>query len=67
MPAGIENIKVTQPQEFGNVTATPPEGTESVYSIPPYNIKSHQPLYSKEIFIQKVSKNWKEFNSQIKT
>ena len=62
----IKSVEVTQSEEIGNVTATPSEGTESVHSVPPYNTRSHQPLYSKKILMQKVSKNWKGFNSQIK-
>ena len=56
MPKGIESVEVTQ-------TATPPKGTKSVHSVPPYNTESHQPLYSEEILTQKVSKSWEGFNS----
>ena len=66
MPAGAESMKVTQLQKSRNTATTPPKGTESVHSVPFYNTESHQPLYSKEILMQKVSKNWEGFNSQIK-
>ena len=32
-----------------SVQKTPPKGIGSIYNVPPYNIKSHQPLYLKEI------------------
>ena len=41
MPAGIESVKVTQPQEFKNTAATPPKRTESIHSVPLYNTESH--------------------------
>ena len=63
MPAGIENIKVTQLEESESVAATPPKGIESIHSVPFYNIENHQPLYSEEILTQKVSKNWEGFNN----
>jgi len=58
-PKGTKSVKATQIC----VKATPPKGTESVHSIPLSNTASHQPLYSEEIFTQKVSENWKGFNS----
>jgi len=42
-------MKATQPQKLKNAVTTPPKRTESVHNVPPYNTKSHQPLYSKEI------------------
>ena len=63
MPKGTESIKVTQLQEFKNAATTPLRGIESVHSVPPYNTESHQPLYSKEMITQKVSKDWEGFNS----
>ena len=36
-----ENVKVTQLKKTGNATATPLRETESVHSVPPYDIKSH--------------------------
>ena len=54
---GTENVKVTQLKAIRSVAATPFIGTESIYSVPPYNTKSHQLLYSKEILTQKVSEN----------
>ena len=46
-----ENVKATQLKETKSAAATPPEGIESVHNIPLYDIESHQPLYSEEIFI----------------
>ena len=34
-----------------SITATPPERTESIHSVSPYNTTSHQPLYSEKVFI----------------
>jgi len=56
MPKGIESVQ-----------DAPLRGIESIHSVPPHNTESHQPLYSEEIFMQKVSKNWEGFNRQIKT
>ena len=50
IPEGIESIKVMQSQESRNTAATPPKGIESVHSVPPYDIKSHQSLYSEKVF-----------------
>ena len=58
-----ESVKATQLKETGSAAATPFKGIESVHSIPFYNTESHQPLYSEKIFTQKISKNWKGFNS----
>jgi len=58
-----ESVKVTQLERKGSAVATPPKETKSVHSVPLYNTKSHQPLYSEEIFMQKVNKDWKGFNS----
>ena len=66
MPKGTKSMNATQLKKFRNAAATPPKGTKSVHSVPFYNTKSHQPLYSEEVFTQKVSKNWEGFNSQIK-
>ena len=46
---------------------TPPKKTKNIHNVPPHNTVSHQPLYSEEIFTQRVDKNWEGFNSQIKT
>ena len=62
MPKGAESVKAAQKC----VEATPPKGTESIHSVPPSNTESHQPLYSEKIFMQRISKNWEGFNSQIK-
>ena len=45
------------------MAATPPKGTESVYNVPFYNTESHQPLYLKEVFTQKIGEDWEGFNS----
>ena len=58
-----ESVKATQPEETKSAVATPFKGTESVHSVPLYNTKSHQPLYLKKIFTQKVGKDWEKFNS----
>ena len=57
MLEGTESIKVTQLQKSKNTATTPPKRTESVYSVPLYNTESHQPLYSEEIFTQKVGED----------
>ena len=44
----------------------PPEGTESIQSVSPYNTGSQQTLYLKEILTKELKKEWKEFNSRIK-
>jgi len=49
MPKGTESVKTAQPQKFGSVTTTPPKEIKSIHSIPFYNIKNHQPLYSEEV------------------
>ena len=49
----VESVKVTQLKEIGSAAATPFKGIENVYSVPLYNIESHQPLYLKEIFYTK--------------
>ena len=45
----IESMKATQLEKTKNIAATPPKGTESIYSVFLYNTISHQPLYLKEI------------------
>ena len=45
-----ESVKATQLKETRSAAATFFKKTENVYSVPPYNTESHQPLYSKEIF-----------------
>ena len=59
----IESMKATQPQKSKNTATIFSKGTESIYSIPLYNTKSHQPLYLEEILTQKISENWEGFNS----
>ena len=56
-------METTQPQEIKNTAATPFKGIESVHSVPLYNTESHQPLYLKEVFTQKINKDWERFNS----
>ena len=46
-----ENVKATQLEGIGSAEATPLKGIKRVHSVPFYDTKSHQPLYSKEIFI----------------
>ena len=36
-----ESVKATQLKETKSAAATPPKGTESVHSVPLYNIKSY--------------------------
>ena len=60
---GTESVKATQLEETRNAAATPSEGTKSVHNVLLYDTVSHQPLYLKEILMQKVSKNWEGFNS----
>ena len=59
----VESVKATQPERTKSTETTPLKGTERVHSVPFYNIKSYQLLYSKKTFTQKVSKNWERFNS----
>jgi len=63
MPKGIKSMQSAPLKETESVQSAPPRKTESVHSVPLYNTKSHQPLYSKEIFMQKVNKNWEGFNN----
>ena len=39
------------------------KGIESVHNVSFYDTESHQPLYLKEILMQKVGENWEGFNS----
>ena len=59
-------MKATQLKKTRSAAATFFKKTESVHNVPPYNIKSHQPLYSEKILTQKISENWEGFNSWIK-
>ena len=61
-----ESIKATQPKETKSAAATPFKKTESIHNVPPHNTENHQPLYLKKILTQKVNKNQKGFNNQIK-
>ena len=49
-----------------SAAATPFKRTESIYNVSFYNTISHQIVYSEEVLMQKVSKNWERFNSQIR-
>jgi len=37
MLEGIESVKATQPQKFGNAVTTPPKGIENIHSVPPHD------------------------------
>jgi len=52
-----ESVKATQLKETKSATATPFKRTKSVHNVPFYNTESHQPLYLKEIFTQRIGEN----------